>query len=73
VSVEFTVIDETEFVDRTDPGNPVERILVTYQTPEGRVGSQSFLKKGYDKNLRNKTIADLLKKSPPRPPEHVKM
>lgn len=73
VSVEFTVVDETEFVDRTDPSKPVEKVLVTYQDVSGRVGSLSLPKAGYTKDVRNRAIADLIKKSPARPFERVKV
>jgi len=71
MSVEFTVLDETTFVDKTDPRNPVEKVLVTFQTPDGRVDSLAMEKAGLTPDKRNRLIADQIKKRPPRAYEKV--
>ncbi len=73
VSVEFTVIDATDFVDRTDPNKPKDMVLVTYQdAATGRVGSIS-IPKGTTPDQRNRLIADAIKKAPARPFERVRV
>jgi len=73
VSAEATVLDETEFIDRSDATNPVTRVLVTFQTADGRVDSVSLPKKDYSKDVRNKAIADQVKKRAARLLEKVKV
>jgi hypothetical protein len=69
--VEFTVLDETEFIDRSDPQKPKEMVLVTFQTPDGRVDSIALPKAGYTKESRNKAIAERIKARKPFTPERV--
>jgi len=71
--IEFDIRDETEYTDMTDPKNPVVKIMVTFQLPDGRVYSLPIDKKIYTKEERNRRIRDFIKKLPPAPTERVRM
>jgi len=71
--VEFTILDETEYTDRTQPARPFPAIMVTFQLPDGRVSSVSIPKEKYTKEYRNKVIAEQVKKMVVKPPEVVRM
>jgi len=42
--VDVRVLDVTEYADRSNPLLPVQRVLVTYVAPDGRLSSLSLAK-----------------------------
>jgi len=44
---EVRILDRTTVVDRSDPKKPVEKIIVTFMSPEGRIGMVSIPKAEY--------------------------
>ena len=52
----ITILDESPFLDTTDPAKPVEMVMVTFQLPDGRVDTVKLPKEGYDTNKRNTAL-----------------
>lgn len=66
MSMEVTVIDRTPFVDRTDPNKPINKIQITFQTADGRIGTTSILATDVRGPNEDKAIAESIKKLPER-------
>jgi len=71
--IEFTILDESPYLDTEDPAKPVQKIMVTFQVPDGRVETIKLLAAGYTKEARNKAIVDLIQKLPKSPRETVRI
>jgi hypothetical protein len=46
-------LDESPFLDTTDPAKPVQMVMITFQLPDGRVDTVKLPKEGYDVNKRD--------------------
>lgn len=65
MSVEVTILDQTDYLDRTDAQKPVPRVLVTFQTEDGRVDSLSLPKAGLTEDRIKAAIRDRIKARAP--------
>jgi len=61
----ITILDESQYMDTTDPANPIPSILVTFQLPDGRVETVSLPEKGYDAPKRDAAVRDRARKMGP--------
>lgn len=64
-SVRVNILSRTPFMDRTDPAKPTEKMDVTFQTPEGRIGTITILKSDVGKPAEDQAIAAEIKKMGP--------
>jgi len=71
--IEFEILDESRYWDTEDPAKPVEKIMVTFQLPDGRVETVRIPSAGYTKEIRNKAIAEAIGKMPKSPREKVRI
>jgi hypothetical protein len=61
----ITILDESRYMNTTDPANPIPSVLVTFQLPDGRVETVSLPEKGYDTTKRDAAVRDRAKKMGP--------
>jgi len=73
MSQDVTILDQTDFVDRTDPSKPVDKVLVTFQLPDGRVSSVVVERAGFTADKRNAAIREALKGMGPSKVERVRI
>lgn len=73
MSLEVTILDETTYLDRSDPLRPVEKVLITFQTPDGRVDSLSLPTAGLTREGRNRALKEHIAKRTPRVFERVRV
>ena len=52
----ITILDESPFLDTTDPAKPIETIMITFQLPDGRVDTVKLPSSGYDVNKRDAAV-----------------
>jgi len=70
---EFEILDETKYLDTEDPTKPVQKMMVTFQLPDGRVETVRIPAAGYTKEIRNKAIVEAISKMPKSPREKVRI
>jgi hypothetical protein len=61
----ITILDESRYMDTTDPAKPVPSILVTFQLPDGRVETVSIPEAGYSPDRRNTAVRNRAAKMGP--------
>lgn len=64
-SVKISILSRTDFVDRTDPNKPVDKIDIIFQLPDTRIGAVTILKTDADKPAEETAIAAAIKKLGP--------
>jgi hypothetical protein len=70
---EFTILDESPYMNTEDPAKPYEAMMVTFQLPDGRVETLSLPAAGYTKEKRNAAIVEKIKKMGPSKWEKVRV
>jgi len=60
--VKVRILSRIEFTDRSDPFKPVQKIMVTYLTEDGILGTVSIPKSEWSEKKEQEIIAAELKK-----------
>jgi len=61
----IVILDESPYMDTTDPAKPVDMMMVTFQLPDGRVDTVKLLREGYTPEKRNKAVQERAAKMGP--------
>lgn len=64
-SVKINILSKTDFVDRTVPDKPVDKVDIIFQLPDTRIGTVTILKSDADKPAEDVAIAAAIKKLGP--------